>query len=163
MKRSVGIAAVVLTMALLAGPVLARHHGGGMGEGMGKEMTPNPAMKKMHDAMVKMKQANKPLRDQIKNKMKDMRKLVKAEKFDKAAFIAKHREIKALKDRMMAAKVSAKADVLASMSVTERKAFVEMMGQKGRRHGMMKGKGMGQRGMIRGDMNDDSPAMMQDK
>ena len=115
---------------------------------MGKGMMASPAQMKMRAAMMKLREANKGMHEKMMAKKKEMATIIKAKKFNKADFLAKHKEIKTMREKMSHLRVKARADVLAGMSAQER-STLKMHGRKGGRHGMMnkgkmkKGKGMG--------------------
>ncbi len=109
----------------------------------------NPAAQKMRAAMMLMKEEGKALGVQIMAKRKEMHALIKAEKFDKAAYLAKHKEVQALQQKMGNMRTETKADALASMTAQERASLPEMGKRifkgKGHRKGSM-GSGRGQPG-----------------
>ncbi|HBM91092.1 MAG TPA: hypothetical protein DD400_04365 [Rhodospirillaceae bacterium] len=107
----------------------------------------NPAMQKMRAAMMTMKEEGKALREQVMAKRKEMNALIKAEKFDKVAFLAKHKEVQALQQKMGTMRAETKANVLAGMTLAERASLPDM----GKRMFKGKGRGKGPMGYGRGN------------
>jgi uncharacterized membrane protein len=76
-------------------------------------------------AMSKARADNKQLNEQIKAKRKDLAALMKAEKFDKAAFLAKNVEVQELISKAARARTEAMATVAEKFSVQDRKILAE--------------------------------------
>ena len=113
----------------------------------------------MREMMASVHEGNKETFEQIKAKREEMNALIKAEPFDKAAFVAKHEEIQQLHQKMMTARVEAKASMIEKLSPEDRAAMADM--PKHGRMGMKGGMGMGKGGMGMG-MNPDCPMMGDD-
>jgi uncharacterized membrane protein len=95
-------------------------------------------------AMAKARADNKQINDQIKAKRKELAALMKAEKFDKAAFLAKNAEMQELMAKASRARTEALATVAEKFSAQDRKILAERFekGKKGRTgHGMNKASG----------------------
>ncbi|HAX92075.1 MAG TPA: hypothetical protein DCY07_07710 [Rhodospirillaceae bacterium] len=121
--------------------------------------------KMMREMMATVHEGNKESFEQIKAKREEMNALIKAEPFDKAAFVAKHEEIQQLHQKTMAARVEAKAAMIEKLSPEDRAAMADM--PRHGRMGMKGGMGMGKGGMGMGgdcpmmgedDMDDKAPA-----
>jgi uncharacterized membrane protein len=90
-------------------------------------------------AIAKARADNKQINDQIKDKRKELAALMKAEKFDKAAFLAKNAEMQELMAKASRARTEALATVAEKFSAQDRKILAERF-EKGKEaragHGM---------------------------
>lgn len=99
-------------------------------------------MKPIHEAMTKMHEENKETFEKIEALQKELTAIVKADTFDKAAYVSKAGEIDALHQKIAAARAEAMAEGLSKMSAEDRKTMPEpMMGMRPHRGPMMMGKG----------------------
>lgn len=101
-----------------------------------------PAVGPAHEVMMEVREENKELFAEMKMKREELQSIIKAETFDKAAFMAKHEELDALHAKMSKARAEAMAEKLSTMKAEDRAKMPMMMGMGPKEHGP-KGKGHG--------------------
>jgi len=93
--------------------------------------------KLMKDSMEKMHEENKGTFDEIMAKHKELQEIVKAPAFDKSAFVAKHEEIDALRQKLDQSRIETLATVMEKMPAADRAQMGGMGMGHGPRNGMM--------------------------
>lgn len=131
-----------------------------MKDGMGQSKLSEATQKLMKESMDKVREANKATFEEMKAKYQELQTILKAPKFDKAAYLAKHEEIQSLHHKVGTARTEAFASVAEKMSVEERASLRGPGSGMGmHRNGMGKGKMHGGAG---GPMMNGAPEMAPD-
>lgn len=138
MKKKLITGTAIVTM-LIGGAALAcdgsgkggHHRGGHMKEVISQ--LPEAKQELFREQMESQREAFKGKRDQIKTLHGELKAIVTAETFDKSAFLAKHKEIDALKSQSKAARHASFADLLAQLTPEERKIVADGMKKRGKR------------------------------
>ncbi|MGE0109127.1 MAG: Spy/CpxP family protein refolding chaperone [Bdellovibrionales bacterium] len=125
-KQSTSLLAFCLLTLLAVSPAFAQ--GGGM---MQQPRPVSEAEKTMHEAMLKVRRDHKALFASMIEKKKELHLIVKAPKFDRHAFLAKHKEIDDIKTQMHLEQLKAQADILGTMSAEQRATLRMAQGRKG--------------------------------
>jgi len=104
----------------------------------GRPMMPKlseASQKMMREAMEKVHEDNKPIFDDMVAKHKELQEIVKAPTFDKAAYLEKHEELDALRQKLDKSRSEAMASVIEKMPASDRAE----MGTMGMKHGPHRG------------------------
>ncbi len=146
MKMRLILASVSMLLLLLAGSAnaeIAASKSATTTEQQKSAKTDKPRLsdekfKTYKDAMNKARYDGKHISEQIKAKRKEMAALLSAEKFDKAAYLAKHDEMQALIDKTARLKAEAMASIAEKFSAADRKILAERFdrkrGERGKNH-----------------------------
>lgn len=139
MKKQFFLASALLSVLLLTTPVMAETSSHKSTTEQTKDASPRLSeehYKIVKDAMNKVREDNKHLNDQIKAKKKELAAIMSADKFDKAAYLAKHNEIQNLIEKASYNRASAMADAAEKLPASDRKILAERIGKrKGNRSG----------------------------
>ncbi len=125
----------LVAVSFIAGAAVAEEHKGKKrgddkmhgGEHHSKFIKSLPQEKQDKIKEILQKNSNK---EEFKALADERKKLLDAEKFDKAAFIKNAEKMKALRDKMKEQKIVKEAEILAILSPEERKAMLKDLGKK---------------------------------
>jgi len=113
---------------------------------MGMPKLSEASQKMMQESMNKVREENKATFEEMEAKHKELQEIMKAPSFDKTAFLAKHEELRTLREKLESSRLDAMANVMEKMSSEDR---AQMGGM-----GMMDGRGMGKGMRHMGKMGD---------
>lgn len=146
MKRYLATTALILTMAV-GGISMAEHHEGpghhkGMPQQMEEALSKLPAEKAelVKSAFKEMREGRKEKHESMKADHEALRNLLKAEEFDRSAYLSKAAELDKKKLAQKAKFHEKIADIAEQLTAKERTILIEAMPKPGRHHGRYKGR-----------------------